>query len=205
MARNDVSKFYRDYFAKLQKAAERAVADALDDAFGDYFEQLEARIKEIFKEEIARFYGDYTPIVYERGYSMFHLLKTKVTKKPAALKIWFDPSEMSSFRDSELSGDALQHGLYNQVFRKGWHGGADKISSDKEEKYGRHPEPGVPYWRIPVPYYHVGWGQRAKVADEAPLTAIKRRIAEYQATQSQSDFDEIWARRVNAIDIRRYL
>ena len=102
---------------------------------------------------------------------------------------------MTTFRN----GYAGEDGLYDQVFRKGWHGGAASgdytfrgYSFNKSGwvvTHTPHPDTGTPYWRTPIPYYSQ-WGRKAEISDPSPLQDIKNKVAEYSVT-SQQIFNEL--------------
>ena len=109
--------FYDAYIKKLQKKAEEAVKDAQKKAFAEYFETVDKKIREIYKSTIDDFYN-YDRSFYNPRGSLYHLINTKSSDD--YLSIWFDPSKIS-YRN----GYSGEDGLYDQIFRKGWHGGAN--------------------------------------------------------------------------------
>lgn len=185
----DYGSYYEAYMEKLKRKAKAAVKQAMDQTWRDFLPAMREHIRLLFNETIDAFYADYVPIIYERTGSLYDILYTRLDNGGRELTVGFDPTRMTSFRDGYDGED----GLYDQVFRHGWHGGADKISDEKAEQYGAHPEPGTPYWREPIPFY-TRWGGRAAVAGTAPLDDFKARLEEYQENEMQSDFDRIWNR-----------
>ena len=190
------NRFYADYMNKLKQKAVEAVRKAVAVTWQEFFVSVEVNMREIFNDVIQHFYDDYEPLHYIRDNSLYELLQTRLSPEGDSIAIWFEPSAMTSFR----SGYVGEDGLYDQVFRHGWHGGADHIASYKEAKYGVHPNPGVPYWRTPIPYY-THWGDPAKVASMAPLQEFRMRIAEYQRYAMISEFNRIWERNKQNIKI----
>ena len=67
----------------------------------------------------------------------------------------------------------LRKALFDQAFYEGWHGGAKKIAQSKIEKWGEHPNVGVPHYRKPglvrsarggAKWHLFGaWGERAEL------------------------------------------
>ena len=161
---------------------------------------VERDIRTIFIKVVSAFYDDYTPITYDRSWSLPALLVTELDKEKRSLNYDFDPTAMSSFHNGYDGDD----GLYNQVFRHGWHGGADKIRADKAEKYGAHPEPGVPYWREPIPYY-TRWGSKAKVADISPLDDFNERLAKYEQGELRDKFERLLLEHLQNIKFGYYM
>lgn len=168
-----------------RRAAERAVHEAVEKAQPEFLDILEERVTKIFNNAIDAFYADYSPDYYGRSYSLYNLMQ--IERGDKTLSVWFEPEEMSSFRN----GYNGEEGLYDQVFRKGWHGGAAGISEDKAAAYGVHPGymPGgnVPVWRTPAPYY-TRWGREAEVLSPSPLERIKEDVDIYGSGQMSEDF-----------------
>ena len=171
----------RDNSARLFEEAKIAAGQRMD----TYMTQ---HLKEIVDRSIEEFYDDYDPVRYSRRYSMYSLLT--VGKDANGMYGEFDPSVMT-YRPGKKNYPA--DGLYNQVFRKGWHGGAAGGEG--------HPDPGNPYWRYPSPYYHTWWSDAAPVAHESPLNAIKRRIDQFDNNAGP----RIWSRFIEEEAIKRGL
>ena len=151
-------KILKDLDEKLNRGTDLAVRDML--------RYLDREMRQIYQSVIADFYADYTPAHYERSYSLYELFYTRMDfGETPGMRYGFDPVNMSHFR----SGYGGEDGLYDQVFRHGWHGGADKGPG--------HPEHGTPYWRTPYPKFNQ-WGDPAEVADMSPLDAFNKRIDE---------------------------
>ena len=194
--RADLNSFYEQYMARLKEKAVQAVNVAIKNTWQEFFISVEHNIREIFNDVVSAFYDDYASPDYTRSRSLYDLLVTEIGERGDYLKIWFDPTRMTTFR----SGYDGEDGLYDQVFRRGWHGGSDRISSDKIAKYGAHPKPGTPYWRTPVPFY-THWGKPAKISKISPLDDMRRRVAEYEKYAMQSEFLRIWNKHKNNIQI----
>lgn len=167
-------EWYDNYLEDLEERAIIAVNDAMSKTWREYFKNLDNKVHEIFNDVVRDFYKGYNPDFYPRRESMKNILLTEVFD--GCIKISFDPSKMS-FRN----GYNGENGLYDQTFRKGWHGGAG--SGD------RHPDPGTPYWRT---WDRRGWGRKAEIANISPLDDIKKRISDYEKYENQADFDKIW-------------
>lgn len=180
MANNNVDfqEYYTRYLEGLKAKVKVAVKQALRDTWADFFVAVDGKIHKIFNSVIQDFYSGYSPEYYDRDESLYELLQTEVFED--SLTIWFDPSKMTSLR----SGYSGEDGLYDQVFRHGWHGGASKGKG--------HPSPGTPYWRAPVPYYS-RWGREAPVAAISPLDDMRRRVSDYEKYEMQDDFNSIWS------------
>ena len=110
-----------------------------------------------------------------------------------SMRIWFEPGNMGGFR----SGYQGEDGLYDLTFRRGWHGGALRVSEEKSKIYGVHPGylPGgsVSVWRGGgTSFSQSGWGAPAAVSSPSPLLEIKEKFDEYQHEQLRDDFLAIW-------------
>jgi hypothetical protein len=188
---NNQSSFYQSYIKKLQEKAKEAVKEAQEKSFSEYFNVAEKKIKTIYKDTITDFYNSYPDPFYDRRGSLYDLIQTK--KAIDYLSIWFEPS-LISYRN----GYAGENGLYDQVFRQGWHGGANV------KHRGRMLVP----WSYPTLEYNgetspwepeiwnnesilSGWKLAAK-APISPLQDFKRRIDQYQKTEYQKDYENIW-------------
>lgn len=151
-------KMLKDLDEKLDRATNLAVRDML--------RYLDKEMREIYRSVIVDFYADYYPAHYEREYSLYSILYTRMDYgNTPGMRYGFEPIYMTPFR----SGYRGEDGLYDQVFRHGWHGGADS-------GYG-HPAHGTPYWRTPYPSFN-RWGDPAEVADISPLEDFNKRIDE---------------------------
>ena len=183
---NNFYTVYNEYLETIVKRVRAAVEKAKEDAFADFLVVAEDRIRTIFNSVIQDFYASYSPKHYDRTESLYNLLQITTTRD--TLSGEFNSDMMSSFRNG-YSGD---DGLYDQVFRHGWHGGAG--SGDG------HPDPGRPYWRTPVPYYN-RWGHEAAMSDISPLEDFNRRLSDYEKYEMQSDYDMIFSTHINNIKI----
>lgn len=188
---NNQSSFYQSYIKKLQEKAKEAVKEAQEKSFSEYFDVAEKKIRTIYKDTITDFYNSYPNPFYDRRGSLYDLIQTK--KATDYLSIWFEPS-LISYRN----GYAGENGLYDQVFRQGWHGGADV------KHRGRMLVP----WSYPTLEYNGGtspwepeiWNSESilsgwKLAEKAPISPLqdfKNRIDQYQKTEYQKDYEDIW-------------
>ncbi len=194
----EVRKFYDDWINKLQKKAADAVGAAIKEAYARYFILAEEKIKTIFYTAVDHFYSSqFKPNLYERRFSMKDVLNTKTTKD--SLSVSFDPSRMT-YR----SGYGGEDGLYDLVFREGWHGGAKRGFGHPDANSSSGPNSntadiwlqpywqsdGTPHWRYPAPYYTF-WGRQAEREDISPLQEIRRSWADYEENQMQGDFSEL--------------
>lgn len=194
---NAQSNFYKDYMEQLQLKAKAAVKKAQEKTFEEYFEVADKKIRGIYKNTITDFYKDYYPHFYDRRGSLYDLIQTKYGTD--YLSISFDPSKIS-YRN----GYSGEDGLYNTVFRQGWHGGA-MIRGSMLYPVGKY-ENGKPraYDGTYKPYedenYKYNWivANRASIS---PLNDFRNRIDEYQKNEYQKDYEKIWNRNKQNIRI----
>jgi hypothetical protein len=172
----------KNYIEKIEKK----LMPIYNNAYGDFLDVVESKIRKIHETAIDEFYMSYRPMFYkERRGSLYDTLIFE--RKGNRLRGGFEPSVMK-YRDG--SG-GRENDLYDIVFRKGYHGGA------KNDKNGGHPNPGIPYWRTPYPKYNK-WGKPAEIAEISPLERFKEKINEYQNNgEYQRDFDNTVGKKVN--------
>ena len=203
----DYERYYDIYFKELQKKAEIVVKEKQKEAMKDFFEVAETKIKKIYKSTIDTFYGSYNPHFYDRTGNLYYLFQTKRTDD--YLSIWFDPSKISyrnGYSESSNS-DGVKGGLYDLIFRHGWHGGALVNGSmlypvgkengsfkayDGTYKDGRY----KPYEEISYK-----WAPAVK-ASISPLDDFKIRLDKYMDTEWQTDYDKIWERKKSEIKLK---
>lgn len=142
-------------------------------------------IQMAFENVIDQFYMEYTPKTYESsGEGMFELLTFGEDENgPYA---YIDPEKMNydPARDHAIDDPSgFKEYLYDITFRQGYHGGADKIDSDKVEKYGAHPHTGVPHYRTGM--YFSKWDGPAfkSIGSETPLEKLKNKADELKETK----------------------
>ena len=194
------SDFYKSYMETLQNKAKEAVSKAQEKTFEEYFEVAEKKIKNIYRTAIDYFYESYIPNFYDEEYrrgSLYYLLQTKREKD--GLLMSFDPSKLSyrnGYSESS-SSPGVNGGLYDLVFRQGWHGGA---LIDGKMRY----PVGIQSNRLYKPYDGIGnkpyetyddvakfcWGKAYKT--RSPLEHFRYMIDEYQKTEYQEDYEKIW-------------
>lgn len=190
------SSAFDSYTKEIQARAEAALKRVYIATYKEYFKDLEADMKALFEKTIDEFYDDYKPREgeYIRSHSLYALLRTELSlgdeEGEQGLFIDFDPGEMSHYRNGYAGDD----GLYDLVFRRGWHGGADKISDEKQAKWGVHPSPGTPYYRKPKKAGYPRWGRKAERMSPSPLNRMKQYVREYEKNISQAKFNAIFQR-----------
>lgn len=159
-------------------------------------EAMKVDARRIFNESIDEYYDGYSPKFYERKISAYDSIDDRTQFRSGGLydlmtiedngdssTLLFDSDNMNydwnERRGSSPENESgLKEYLYKTTFRKGWHGGADKIDPDLAEIYGEHPKPGTPYYRTPYKSYK-SWGNEAKREKTSPFNSIKKKAADY--------------------------
>ena len=163
---------------------------------------INAKTRGAFETAVKEFYADpkfsVTNGGYDRSFSMYDMLVLEERKVDDMIQPWygFDDSKMSSFdtgRDRTGHRTNMEeNGLFDQVFVKGWHGGADRIDSGKVKyPFQAHPSPGTPYYRTPIGYYRY-WGKRAAILNPSPYDRFieyRRKAIENVQPTVQKVFD----------------
>lgn len=197
MATNSFMAWVDSWKKEIEAKIRKAYQEAEDKAWEEYFYELEKIAKEIFTKSIDNYYASYSPTTYNRNYSLYNLIH--IERGNDYIEIWFEPDDMTTYRN----GYSGEDGLYNSVFRMGWHGGADKGNythlSNGRVLRTPHPNPGTPYWREPEPYY-TSWG-KSSVITESPLDEIKRSVEDFNKNENQKLFDSILNRNLENIKI----
>lgn len=194
------------FVASVQEAVNSLVRPALLDADKAYAVEQRELIKELFNESVTKFYNDYQPHGRNKR-------KGNTSSKTGGLYDLLaldDPTDgglFESFEDDymDLYDKANMHSarkgasgesLFETVFIEGYHGGAKGIAPGKEEMWGRHPNPGIPYYRTygyvkayRRRYKYGKWGRAAFKSE----SAYKQMITKMDAVlpEMQKRFDEI--------------
>lgn len=92
------------------------------------------KAEKICKKEIDRFYNEYSPMVYRRKYDLRNVYNLDVTKDGEFI---FEFGHEFMQKQHRVSNEYI----YDEMFKEGWHGGANKGPG--------HPDPGKNYWRTP--------------------------------------------------------
>lgn len=186
-----------DRLEELRKIVTEQVEIAYEKAGEEFMPLYGEKLKSLYDESVKEFYDDYTISGgYVRNLDLYDVFQYSVFKEDGLikLKVWFDETKMIGFRNGYKGED----GLYDQVVRKGWHGGA---GSGKN-----HPRPGTPYWRAPTPAYYDWYKEGgsyvpAKTAPKSPLNSFKEKYNEYVMNGLNEDYNAILDRYISEIKI----
>lgn len=178
-----IENIKKDIAERARNAARLADLDA-DKAYEKYY-------KEVFELAVDQFYDSYTPKDYRRNYSLYNVIHTEVTEDGSVFG--YSPEKMTWMRNPTT----IDNALFEQVFIRGWHGGADRIDSSKEMAWGVHPKTGTPYWRRHSVWYKTGkrgtrmvwnlveyaeWGRPASVSKPSPYEVIDAALEKYESS-----------------------
>lgn len=139
---------------------------------------VENKLNDFYKISVMQFYNDYSPIYYDRRYSLYNLFRTK--REGKKLKYWFEPSEFPS-RTKYIGDD----GLYATVFKEGWHGGAM--------------HDGVMRYRTGINFST--WGKPAVQSQFSPYDMFIALKEDYEHNGFRKDYKNIWVSSLNSIGI----
>lgn len=121
--------------------------------------------EKLFMESVNKFYSSYTPHLYRRKKDLKNAYKI-TTKKDGTFIFDVDSTYMKKQHRAE------NEFIFENSFMEGYHGGAKTIDDDKIPEWGKHPNPGIPYYRKPVPSQcdegqipYSKWGKKAKKTD----------------------------------------
>ena len=172
-----------DYITNLKKEAEEKIQDALKETKKEFLPMSEKKIKNIYHSVIEDFYSGYNRHFYTPRGSLYNLLECKSDDE--YIYISFNPSKIAS-----RTGYSGEDGLYQSVFREGWHGGA-KFGEGAYYPWRKPPTPydgAIKPWENLRPF---GWGSAIK-SSISPLQDFINRFNEYQDGEFESDFRKIW-------------
>lgn len=174
---SDISNWFDSEFSSnLVKKVESAAKSALKKVDKEIAAFQKIEIEKAYKEAIKKFYEGYEPWLYKRTYSLYDLLVIENAGGESNEVSWgYDSDKMVSTRHDQPGGREY---LYDIVFVKGWHGGADKISQKFAPKYGYHPNPGTPHYRVPD-WFFTNWAWYPAARHESsPKEMVEKAIEE---------------------------
>lgn len=183
----DLLLYNQQLYKRLTRSLSNQFEKVVSSASQEYTGLLKTKVEGVFATAVKRFYDSYTPKHNKRTNAMYDLLYVDIGDQQVTLG--FDPTKMNGWRVGKYPVGGFytsEHGLYEQAFVKGWHGGAGSISEDKvsDSTYGPHPDPGTPYWGR---YTGGGWtwGSPAPVAKRSPLEEINRELDKYPTKEDK--------------------
>lgn len=209
----DVDNLIDGIHSNIHKLAERTLEalnketlEAMDNAYKEFGEYQQSKIRQIFNEAVDTFYSSYTPNSYDRTYGLYDVLDMKLNDKGVVNTE--DPTYMDLFNPDKLHTDRSGNSLFNKVFIEGYHGGAENISGTKSDIWGAHPSPGNPYYRAPGWVKYPGeikkkwhkygkWGRRS-VQTASPYKIFSHELSAAEATEIFDNFKEISQRHNDA-------
>lgn len=175
----DYKNYYEKYIKELKEKVKQQKKDILKQTSTEFFELLSTKIRNMFEITIIHFYSSYSPKFYKRRDSLFNLLKIDYGND--YFEGEFIPEKIIS-----RTGYKAEDGLYDTVFRQGWHGGAKHNGSY--------------YWRKPDPCYN-RWGRQAIKAQFSPLQIFNALLDDYKAKEIQEDWNKLYNKNISKINL----
>lgn len=168
---------------KLVNRVKKQMYDAALSAAHEILDEMEQDLNRFYYDIIKDFYSDYSPVFYNRAESLYDLLV--ISNNQEGLTGGFDSDNATAF---ERGGGS--DGLYEHVFRQGWHGGA--TGTDKHGMTVR-----VPSWREPFPWYS-HWGKQAARARISPLDAWNESLETYKSSVLPRRYQALYRKHLQA-------
>jgi hypothetical protein len=191
------SKNFDEY---LKEKIKKRLMPTIKQTTNDFFEVASEKLTTAYNETIADFYNSYSPSFYERkgknnSGGLYDLLEIKTDKEKNTFTIGFDPSRLVS-----RTGYSGEDGLYNLVFRLGYHGGArfgDKYLIPYRVPAKKYDGANRP-WDDPLigkkgQLFYAYW-KAANRASVSPLNDFKEKFKDYEKNEAENDFYELWKR-----------
>ena len=165
------------YIEEITADTVKKIENAVDKAKAEFFPRQVKKVSEIYEDVIWDFYGDKSSRYYVPRGSLYNLFDCKTDGE--CLIMNFKPENFPS-----RTGYAGEDGLYQTVFREGWHGGAKHNGSL--------------LYRTPYPYYTY-WGSPAEHASISPLEDFRQRWYHYEDTEFEADLNKTINKYINMI------
>lgn len=144
--------------------------------FGDY---QRSAIEALFHESVQQFYDAYSPTYYARSYGLNDLLEMHTDDFGM---VTYDTAE-DLVNEDNLHRDGNGGSLYDKVFVRGWHGGAESGPG--------HPAPGVPYYRGLGSRGLYAYWSRPAVRTEPAFRIFQRSLSAAENGEIASQFKRI--------------
>ena len=136
-----------------------------------YPKKLKEALEDAARYEIARWYAEYDPHLYNRQRGLYHAYK--ITTDVFSYDIEFGPEFMD---EAGINHRATNEYIYNLAFMEGYHGGAKYVRDGKVQRGSEpHPNPGTPYWRTPAGKY-THWFEDPAPMGESPYERVNRAM-----------------------------
>lgn len=149
----------------------------LKKAIPKFAKKFDQKLANFYELSVDKFYEGYSPLIYDRRGSLYNLLVTNYDSLKRTYDIEFDPNKITYSSEASASHSRGEFGLYNTVFRGGFHGGAY--------------HDGDYYWRTPHPDYYA-WGRPAAYEELSVLEDFKSRLRKYETGKMKTDFNKIY-------------
>lgn len=142
-------------------------------------------LEDVGNTVVAKWYASYHAYYYRSKESLFDAFK--VILHGTDYSVEFDYTFMNTHGE-------IDEYIFENSFIQGYHGGADK------DKNGKHPHPGIPYWRTPFPTFK-SWGRPAlrSFSPYNQMVAKMNKTIKQIDRDKQNEYDKIIDRVNNSI------
>ena len=137
------------------------------------------RLYDFLNEAANQFYDSYDPKFYSRRGTLYNILFVDTDGETFEAEFRED---VMTYSNGGGGGD--EDDLYDLVFRRGYHGGA--------ETGPNHPDDGTPYWRTPYKKY-TRWGGMAS-SSQSPKYYFDSLLDNFNAEESEKIFKDEYDR-----------
>ena len=165
------------YIEEITADTVKKIENAVDKAKAEFFPRQVKKVNEIYKEVALKFYNNKPERIYDPRGSLYNLFDCKTDGE--CLIMNFRPEKFPS-----RTGYTGKDGLYQTVFKEGYHGGAE--------------HDGKKLYRTPIPYYTY-WGSQATIAPISPLEDFRQRWYHYEDTEFEADLNKTINKYINMI------
>ena len=180
-------KPFQQWIEEIADEYNKFYASVCEEAGKEWIKTAKNKMETRYNSIINEFYSDYNPSTYIREHRLYSLLKFKDIDS-MAFSYYFDETQLP-YRN----GYSGEDGLYDTVFKKGYHGGA-KIGQSDYLIPTRHDR--QLYYGGPKPWNGEletdKWIKATK--SQAPYLKFKSFIDLYNKGQFQKDYDDIFYR-----------
>ena len=161
----------------------------------DLTEIVAADAKEVFDNSVKKFYDSYKPGVYNRieDHGLYDLYDVEINGSKFSISVdsdnlTYDPDRADAVEDES----GFKEYLFKEVWNEGYHGGADKIKPEKVKAFGKHPNPGTPWYRTPHPEYW-SWKKDGKAKKtKSPDEIIRETLKTYPREKYQEIAEQLY-------------
>lgn len=201
---NNIKKVVKRMEEQAKKQAEEKLKKAAPKIAETFGKKLDSELHNIYNSVIAEFYASYTPTFYKRNTTEGLMTMFKTSLQHGIFSADFDETQLS-YRN----GYSGEDGLYQTVFREGWHGGAKiddgmlvpvRYSKGHAEAYDGETVNSWSNakWQSPYENRTAKW-LPARKAPISPLENFYKKKEVYEKGQMENDFLTIYYKEMNRV------